>query len=701
MITYCIITAFLNAVSGFVLGLAVLIKDPRRTENRTLAWFTVSFVAWSWFYLMWQLSATEADALLYAKLLAGASIFIPVTYFHFVSRLAGRDDHVEILLGYLAAIGIGIISFSPWLVRAVEPAMMFPFWPKAGPMFWVYISVFLYFVVRAWMHLYTAYRSSTHLRHKQLGYVYFSTVIGWVGGLTNFLLWLDIPVPPVGNGLAVIYVVGVGYAMLRFRLADMSLFLVKGGVYVLIVASCALFFSVVSRSLMAAAPDRFPELAEVAYYIGAFLATSVVIVVLPWIKRRVDLLLEEHLAGEERQGLREHIRRIAVIRDIDEMFTETVRAVSLALDVPRVAVYSRDELSVDYPLKSAVGFVGPDAPPVHLVEKDPVVIMVKRNGRALVFYELEAAGEESARKIAGSQASQGIEVVVPIFADNMFFGVLLCGPRMGDQLYSDEAISLLEALCIQIGLTIRSRQIERQANQTEKLISLGTLAAGLAHELRNPLVSIRTFSSLIEEQGGDAEFRREFRGVVERDVNRIGSIIDHVAAFAENSQVKFIPVQLAEVISGVYDIARPEFTRAKVKLEVASADMPPVLANYGQLVQVFLNLFQNAIQAMEGQTEPCIRVSFQLVMPDQKKWAVLVTIRDNGPGIDATVRARIFDPFVTTKSTGEAGERRGMGLGLAIVKRIVDGHGGSIDVASQPGRGTSFFVQLPCVKFSK
>jgi len=158
---------------------------------------------------------------------------------------------------------------------------------------------------------------------------------------------------------------------------------------------------------------------------------------------------------------------------------------------------------------------------------------------------------------------------------------------------------------------------------------------------------------------------------------------------------------LIEVIRGVHDIARTEFTKANVKLEIAEASMPDVAANYGQLIQVFLNLFQNAIQAMEDQKEPRIDVGFDLVKPAHGGRAVQVTIHDNGPGIDETVRARIFDPFVTTKATGEPGKRRGMGLGLAIVKRIVDGHGGSIDVVSQPGRGTTFFVQIPCMEFPK
>jgi two-component system nitrogen regulation sensor histidine kinase GlnL len=482
----------------------------------------------------------------------------------------------------------------------------------------------------------------------------------------------------------------------------MDLVLINGAAYLFFVAAMAALFPLLTLGLEALVPDEMIELKQATMYVGAFLGTLTLVGAFPLFRQRLEGVLEDRAFGADRRGLSEHIRRISLIADPTQLYRETVDVVSHGLEVPQVAIYCRSEHAAHYQLRASVGFPKPWVDRGVLGEKDWVIRKAQSAGTVTVMYELDRDQEgDSWRDMEALRRESGIEVVVPIKADNIFFGVLVCGSRRNHRLYSDLAISLLETIGLQIGLTLRSRQIERQANQTEKLISLGTLAAGLAHELRNPLVSIRTFGALIEEQGGDPEFRREFRGVVERDVNRIGSIIDHVAAFAENSQVKVTPVQLAEVISGVHDIARPEFTRAHVKLEVERAEMPPVLANYGQMIQVFLNLFQNAIQAMEGRPDPRIDITFQQVSPERGKRAVRVTISDNGPGIDESVRARIFDPFVTTKATGETGKRRGMGLGLAIVKRIIDGHGGSIDVVSQPGRGTSFYVQLPCVEFSK
>lgn len=702
MIIYCIVTAVLNVLSGVILGLSVLFKDRKRHENHLFAWFTASFAAWSFFYLLWQLSDDADSALTYTRLLTGAAIYIPVTYFHFVTRLIGRAGRVEIAIGYMAAIALSCFTMTPYLVRTVEPEMMFPFWPKGGELFLPYIITFLYFTVRSWVRSLVAFKKAVYWRKKQLGYVCACTMVGWMGGLTNFLLWFGIKVPPVGNGLAMVYIFGVSYAMMRFRLADMNVVLIKGAAYLLFVAIMAAPIPLIVFSLEALVPEEMPELNRAIMYLGAFLGALAIVLVFPLFRRRLENAVEERTSGADRRGLSEHIRRISLIADATQLFQETVEVVSRGLDVLNVAVYCRTEHSGGYPLRASIGFPEDVQVRESLSERDWIIRRAQSSGSVTVMYELEQGQERGAdwREMESLRREAGIEVIVPIKGDNVFFGVLVCGQRKDLRLYSDLAISLLEAVALQLGLTMRARQLERQANQAEKLIALGTLAAGLAHEIRNPLVSIRTFGALIEEQGGDPEFRREFKAVVERDVNRIGSIIDHVAAFAENSQVKFTAVRVSDVIGGVYDIARPEFTRGDVRLVVASAEMPAVLGNYGQLTQVFLNLFQNAIQAMEGRGDSRIEVSFQLLSPEPGKHAVLTTIHDNGPGIDETVRTRIFDPFVTTKATGDPGARRGMGLGLAIVKRIVDGHGGSIDVVSQPGQGTSFFVQLPCVKFS-
>jgi signal transduction histidine kinase len=699
VIIYCIVSAFLNVLAGVILGISVLLKAPRRRESHLFAWFTAGFVAWSLFYILWQLAGSEQEALLFARLLTGAAIFIPLTYVHFVSRLTGRRVSWEILIGYSLAIGLAGLSFTPLLVREVAPAMMFPYWPQPGIAFWPYIVVFLYYTARSWIILFHGLQKATHWRRKQLGYVCFGTVAGWIGGLTNFLLWLNIPVPPVGNGLALIYIISVGYAMMRFRLVDINLFVIKGLLYLLVVAAVSLIFPVSAWAISTYVPDRIPELDKVAYYVGAFLVTLGLFVIAPRLTRKIDNFLEERAMGamgSNKHQLREHVRSISTLSSLTQIFERTTFVVRDSLRVSRVEIYFRHEHDADYRQQAAALPRNPFVAEGRISEDDWLVQLARSSRRAVVVYEVERT-DETEPQIQRLERL-GVELAVPIHADQILYGLLLCGSRRANQLYSDLDISLLETVCFQIGLTIRARELERRNNQTEKLISLGTLAAGLAHELRNPLVSIRTFTELIGEQGNDPEFRKEFQGLVARDVDRISTIIDHVAAFANNAEAQMGPLQLNRIISDVYEIARAEFKESGVEFVAEEPQLPNINGNYSQLIQVFLNLFQNAIQALSATASPRITVSFLVRERPDRRHTVTVQVADNGAGIAPGVRARIFEPFVTTKDTGQITRHRGMGLGLAIVKRIVEGHSGTIEVSSNPNGGTIFSVEFPCEK---
>ncbi|MEI6860958.1 MAG: HAMP domain-containing sensor histidine kinase [Verrucomicrobiota bacterium] len=129
-----------------------------------------------------------------------------------------------------------------------------------------------------------------------------------------------------------------------------------------------------------------------------------------------------------------------------------------------------------------------------------------------------------------------------------------------------------------------------------------------------------------------------------------------------------------------------------------ASGLPPIHGNYSQLLQVFLNLFQNAIHALDGRPAPRVEVRAQVVGGEDDARVLVLAVADNGTGIEPALLARIFEPFITTKATGNGPQRGGMGLGLAIVKRIVEGHRGAITATSETGQGTTFLIHLPCLR---
>jgi len=697
VILYCIVTAFLNALSSVVLGLSVLFKDPGKRQNHLFSWFTVSFAAWSFFYLLWQFAETPERALFYTRMLLGCSTFIPISYYHFVSRLTGNSNRLEIRIGYVAAIIIAGFTLTPYLVSHVEPKMMFPYWPKGGPVFLPYIVLFAYYTVRAWMVLFSAYRQSSHGRRNQLGYVCFCTVLGWIGGLTNFLLWFDIPVPPVGNGLALVYLGGVGYAMIRFRLVEMNLLVVRLITYAVLVLAVSPIIPLVLKTTMWLTGESV--LPALTFFVASVFAAVCMFVAVHLLKGRLDQLLEGTILREEFRGrnrLRHLAQRIASISDEEQMFREVIESIRSTLDTSGAAIAVRGELESEITPVVAIGFPDGFEVSFRFGDDDPLIRLIQRSRKAIVLEEVEM---ESAPRFASRarelRQGEGISALVPIHTDTIFFGVLILRPRAKHRLFSGADLSLLEAICLQIGLNVRSRQLERRANQAEKLISLGTLAAGLAHELRNPLVSIQTFAGLLDENGQDAEFQREFSEVMQRDVARIVGIVENISSFATRDSVEFTMLQVGEVIGAAYDITKADFHGGGIAFEFEPQNIPSIKGNYNQLLQVFINLFQNGIQALAKREDGRILVTLEHRDRKVISPSVEVSIRDNGAGIDPEVLPRIFDPFITTKSTGARTGRGGMGLGLAIVKRIVDCHHGVIRAVSSPGQGTEFMISLP------
>ena len=233
------------------------------------------------------------------------------------------------------------------------------------------------------------------------------------------------------------------------------------------------------------------------------------------------------------------------------------------------------------------------------------------------------------------------------------------------------------------------RRLERQLLQSEKMASLGKLAAGVAHELNNPLGGIFAFSHLVLEKTPATDARRANLEKVVRESTRCKEIVQSLLRFSRQDEPEFRPTDVNFVVRGALAALREQGVLSRVEVQVALAEaLPRVLADAPQLETVFRNILHNAVEAMDGAGEIGIGSG---TSPDGR--SVEVVFSDGGPGIPERDLPRIFEPFFTTKKS--AARPEGTGLGLAIAHGIVEKHGGAIAVASEAGVGTSFTVRLP------
>ena len=230
--------------------------------------------------------------------------------------------------------------------------------------------------------------------------------------------------------------------------------------------------------------------------------------------------------------------------------------------------------------------------------------------------------------------------------------------------------------------------MQARVAQSERLASVGMLAAGVAHEINNPLGGILTLTSLTLEDTDENDARRENLAEVVRQTERCRDIVKGLLEFSRQSRAGTEEVDLNEVVKETLALVGNQslFFNVDVVLELAP-DLPHIMADRSQMQQVFMNLFVNAAQAMHEQGTVTVRTSHC-----RRDGHVEVAVSDTGRGIDEEHIARIFDPFFTTKESGH-----GTGLGLSIAYGIVAKHGGTITVQSQPGCGTTFTMRFPAL----
>jgi len=250
----------------------------------------------------------------------------------------------------------------------------------------------------------------------------------------------------------------------------------------------------------------------------------------------------------------------------------------------------------------------------------------------------------------------------------------------------DRAGSLLGAVAVINDLTGLKR-LEEEKRQVERLASIGALASGIAHEIKNPLVAIKTFAELLPERFSEDDFRNDFSRVAIKEIDRIDDLVARLRGLEVPSQQSLAPLDLRVPMEETLALLRGQLEQARISLELEIDEpLPPIVGNFAQLKQLFLNLLVNAVEA----TEPGGSLSIRILNHSTRDGrSVSVEVRDSGSGIPEDLLSKVFEPFVTTKPQGS-------GLGLSICRGITDAHRATIRARNNsPDRGVTVTVEFP------
>jgi len=247
-------------------------------------------------------------------------------------------------------------------------------------------------------------------------------------------------------------------------------------------------------------------------------------------------------------------------------------------------------------------------------------------------------------------------------------------------------------LALQQRLEHQRREAEVKMLAQAKLASLGEIATGIAHEINQPLTFIQIILQAAgrDIERGDLDLTELAVDIPEatRQIHRITRIINHLRTFGRADSGEMAALSLPAILNNTLILYREKLRLQAIALESSvPPDLPLIHGNATQLEQVFINLLQNAIDALEGSPTPSITVHF-----GTKKEKVVITFSDNGCGLNEEIATKVFEPFFTTKPIG-----KGTGLGLSIVYGIIADHNGTIECQSRPGHGCKFIITLPAL----
>jgi len=370
-----------------------------------------------------------------------------------------------------------------------------------------------------------------------------------------------------------------------------------------------------------------------------------------------------YLVNEKR-----HVLECKMAVGVDE---EKIKGITLPLD-PEDSVVARS-------IFEKQPFIIPDA------SQDPRVnpiLKEKFNLHSLVVIPLLTKGKPLGA-IAADHVEPGKNITSEILESAMTFAQQ-AGLAIHNALMYQELKAFSQQMEEKIQKTTADlKKTEAQLIRSEKLAALGQLAAGIAHEIRNPLTSINILIHSLTENLPSENTHREDLKVIEEEILRINEIVNQFLRFAKPAPPLLDKTDLIPIFEETLQLLRPQIEKGKIAVQKEFEPLPLITVDREQIKQVILNLLMNAIQAMPGGGQLSMSGRFS-----RDGYWVELTVQDSGVGIPPEDLDKLFDPFFSTKEGG-------IGLGLSIAHRIIDQHHGKIEVESNPGKGTLFTISLP------
>jgi signal transduction histidine kinase len=696
----------LGAIVNLVLVLFVLGSDRRSRLNQVYFLWGMCVVIWNFgTFALFRVPETHPEeAYRWASFMQFGVIFIPVTMLHLCLLLAGKRPGRWLFLLYLFHVMLAVLNILGEFIKGVRYVGNYAWYSIAGPGFWIFTITFaqsFFSIILLWQH-----RKSLGARQqRRFNSILLAQTLLVLLGTNDILPILHIDeypftgatIRPYGSLAAVAYGVMVAYSVFQHQLLDVHLALGRSAAYIVRFLFLVFIAIVLDLCVITFAPEgAFPRYAQVASIVVLVIATLAASVLFPKLLGGAAEEIERRLLGDHfeyqdqvrsfTETARWHSDLPVLLNDLHNLLVNTLR-------VRGYSVILLDETNRAFTLTRA----HPPAPQRQLTDlrsDSPIFRLFLEKKQPYVSlgtgYQPGVPLENEAREQLSQFAGN---IAFPLVVEQQPVGLLILGEKISAEPYTRTDSQLLVDLTENLALVIHQISLKNQLALNQELDLLGRMSRGMAHDLNNLTTPVWTLLQLLAEDVPQEMLRTELVPVASRNIVTMRAYIKEALFFSENLRPDTQLGRLDVLLRTVVDQARENKRKGKAiryQLEI----VPEVLVEMDMvLIQRLLsNVLSNAIDASPQGSEIKVEL-IRLVKTDAARDWLRVRISDFGSGIKTEDLNRIFQPYFTTKKTGD--EERGFGLGLAICRKIASLHGGHLTVQSEVGKGTIVNLDLP------
>ncbi|MEW6515739.1 MAG: ATP-binding protein [candidate division FCPU426 bacterium] len=700
-----VLTIFI-AIIEVILGFFVITKKSSSVMHRVFLAFSIFIGLWSvclgFIFSPLDLSEKITQILINTIMLSGYLVISTFLIFSWVfPQQTIRVSATKLIILFVPfAVIAYLLNFTDLFIKHVNVG-------KANNRIQFDIrgySIFAFFflinsVLATWI-LVRKYIKSTGIHKQQLTY------FGLGSGLSLLLVVIfDVILPVFTNNnyvwlspfFMVIFLVAVAYAILRYRLLDLEIIIKRTTIYLVIIGIIigVYTFVLLLPQQLIGTPGSFNSI-----FILVIAAITIAITMQPlrdWLDSVTDRLFFQR-KYDYYHVLEKSAKEINAVFKLEEIINIVSNALIEEMHLTKVAVFLREKAGSNiFVCYKADGEIEPGFPsqveegnPLigHLIN-DPILIEV---GEFTYKYE-HLFPSDALKKAIQNELKQTFNaaLIVPLIQKKNIAGFMILGGKKSGDLFTSRDLTLLETLSSQMTTALENIRLYEQMITNERLTVIGTLAAGIAHEIRNPLASIKTFIQMLPDKYSNDDFKKRFHDIVGSEIERLSNITADLLTFARPSAPKLDNVSIDQLMDKIKNLLNSPLRKKQIDFTWEVSDLPSIQADPQQLFQVFLNVTLNAIYASKekGQVKVYGQIKDQMPgRPSGQGLYMLVTIEDFGTGIKRKDLPNLFQPFFTTKTDGT-------GLGLATCKRILEAHRGDMYIDSEEGKGTKVTVLLP------